>query len=218
MNPFIIPGAEPLAAGTLFCIGRNYVEHAKELNNPVPTQPMVFLKPRNSIVFGDGKVRLPSASQDVHHEVELVLVVGKTVSDISPDDALDAISGVAIGIDLTARDIQQKAKEKGHPWSVAKGFDTFAPLGPVISRQEAGDLDNLTLELSVNGQVRQSGTTADMIFPSAYLVSYLSRIFTLYPGDLIYTGTPEGVSRILQGDVMEACIKGTRSTLRMDVA
>jgi 2-keto-4-pentenoate hydratase/2-oxohepta-3-ene-1,7-dioic acid hydratase in catechol pathway len=214
---FSIPGAESFQAGTLFCIGRNYVEHAKELNNPVPSNPLIFLKPRNSLVLGNGTVILPSRTSDVHHEVELVLVIGQKTSHVSEEEALSAVHSIAIGVDFTARDLQEKAKDKGHPWSVAKGFDTFAPLGKAIPFDGSLDLQNLEIELKVNGETRQFGSTRDMIFDCKRIISELSSIFTLYPGDLIYTGTPEGVSAVKPGDLVEATLLGTESTLKLDI-
>lgn len=214
---FSIPGATSLQAGTIYGIGRNYVEHAKELNNPVPKSPLIFLKPRSSLVLGNGTVVLPARSHDVHHEVELVLIIGKKVSHISEEDALSCIDSIAIGVDFTARDLQEQAKTKGHPWSVAKGFDTFAPLGKAIPFTESTDLQNLNLTLTVNGETRQSGSTRDMIFSCRRIISELSSMFTLYPGDLIYTGTPEGVSAVQEGDIVKAALVGTESALKLDI-
>lgn len=214
---FSIPGAESLQAGTIYGIGRNYVEHAKELNNPVPSSPLIFLKPRSSLLLGNGTVHLPSRSSDVHHEVELVLVIGKITSKVSEADALSSVHSLAIGVDFTARDLQEKAKEKGHPWTIAKGFDTFAPLGKAVPFTGDIDLQNLELSLTVNGETRQAGSTRDMIFSCRRIISELSSMFTLYPGDLIYTGTPEGVSAVKSGDVVEATLIGTESTLKLDI-
>lgn len=217
-SPFQLPGMPGVEAGSIFCIGRNYVEHAKELNNPVPTSPIIFLKPRNSLVYEGGTIVLPRQSADVHHEVELVLLIGSKASNVSEADARGVISGIGVGIDLTARDLQQKAKDKGHPWTVAKGFDTFAPLGNLIPLGDDIDLASITMDLKVNGQTRQHGTTADMIFPCTHLIATLSSMFTLYPGDLIYTGTPEGVSAIRSGDRLEAQLVGLGSHFVIDVA
>ena len=204
MNP-TIPGLTPaLAIRSIYCIGRNYVDHAKELDNPVPTQPMVFLKPIGSICYNNDEIVLPGKSKDVHHEVELVVAIGKKGKNISKNNAFEYVAGYGLGIDVTARDIQQKAKEKGHPWSVAKGFDTFAPIGTFIETKSLSNPDNIDLSLTVNGEVRQSGNTRDMIFSISTLISYISSIFTLYPGDLIFTGTPSGVSAINKGDQMVA--------------
>lgn len=168
-------------------------------------------------MFGNGTVVLPSRSSDVHHEVELVLVIGKKAAHIQEEDSLSCVHSIAIGVDFTARDLQEKAKDKGHPWTIAKGFDTFAPLGKALPFTDSTDLQNLDLLLTINGEVRQSGSTRDMIFSCRRIISELSSMFTLYPGDLIYTGTPEGVSAVKSGDVVEAKLIGTDSTLRLDI-
>lgn len=194
--------------GKLLCIGRNYAAHAAELGNAVPKQPMIFLKPASSLIPSGDSVVIPTSSNDVHHEVELVCLIGKRGKNILQEDALSHIAGFAVGLDMTARDIQQKAKEKGHPWSVAKGFDTFAPLGAFVPSVRVPDPQSLDVHLEVNGEVRQHGHTSDMIFPVAQLISYCSSIFTLMPGDLLFTGTPEGVAAVKPGDTMKARISG----------
>ena len=190
----------------VFCIGRNYAAHAAEMNSPMPSQPMVFLKPSTALVRNNGVVILPKQSREVHHEVELVAIIGKQGRYIREENALDFVSGYAVGLDMTARDIQAQAKKKGHPWSVAKGFDTFAPLGDIIAAEEIANPHSLDIRLTVNEQVRQDGTTAHMHFKLNQLIAYCSTIFTLMPGDLLYTGTPEGVGPVEEGDVMVATI------------
>lgn len=190
----------PVRIGTIFCIGRNYAEHAAELNNPIPKQPLVFLKPASAIIHSNSQIILPASSQSVHYEVELVVVIGKSVKNISADEANDAIMGFGIGIDITARDIQQKAKDKGHPWTVAKGYDTFAPVSDFVSTGDIEHPQAIDLSLSVNGKIEQHGNTRDMLFPINNLIAYLTTIFTLYPGDLIFTGTPSGVGELQAGD------------------
>tara|TARA_R110002096_G_scaffold326134_7_gene520124 strand:- start:21900 stop:22556 length:657 start_codon:yes stop_codon:yes gene_type:complete len=202
---------------SIFCIGRNYSEHAKELGNAVPKEPIVFLKPLNTICFDGDTISIPSQSKDVHHEVEMVIAIGKTGKNIKQEEALDYIVGIGVGIDLTARDIQQKAKEKGLPWAIAKGFDTFAPISEFVPLVEVPSINNLDLELKVNGQVRQTGNTLNMIFSCEYLISYLSTIFTLNPGDLIFTGTPKGVSAIQTGDKIEASLNRNLANLSLSV-
>jgi 2-keto-4-pentenoate hydratase/2-oxohepta-3-ene-1,7-dioic acid hydratase in catechol pathway len=193
-----------LQPGKLLCIGRNYAKHAAEMKSDVPETPMVFLKPATALIGNDGVINLPAMTQDVHHEVELVAVVGKEGKNITEDDALDYVAAYAVGLDMTARDIQAVAKQKGHPWSVAKGFDTFAPLGALVPAAAIDDPQDLTIKLTIDGQVRQEGHTGDMIFSVAHLVAYCSRIFTLQPGDLIYTGTPEGVGPVHDGEELTA--------------
>ncbi len=193
-----------LSIGKLLCIGRNYAEHADEMEREVPDQPMVFLKPATAVIRSGDSVRLPPQSQDVHHEVELVAVIGTEGRDIPREAALDYVAAYAVGLDVTARDLQTRAKEKRHPWSVAKGFDTFAPLGPLTPAADVDNPQDLTLSLRCNDEVQQEASTADMIFPVAELVHYCSQIFTLQPGDLFYTGTPSGVGPVEDGDVLEA--------------
>lgn len=203
--------------GKLLCIGRNYAEHADEMQSDVPDRPMVFLKPATAVIRDGGTVWLPPQSQDVHHEIELVAVIGKKGEQIPQEDALDHVAGYAVGLDMTARDLQAEAKEKQHPWSVAKGFDTFAPLGPLAPAGAIGDPQDLTLRLQVNGDTRQEASTQHMIFPVAELVHYCSQIFTLEPGDLLYTGTPSGVGPVADGDELEATATGCEP-LRVRVA
>jgi 2-keto-4-pentenoate hydratase/2-oxohepta-3-ene-1,7-dioic acid hydratase in catechol pathway len=200
-----LPGTrQSRPVGKILCIGRNYAEHASEMKSDVPDEPMVFLKPPSALVRSGETVVIPVQSDDVHHEVELVAVIAHGGRHIPRSAALEHVGAYALGLDMTARDLQQKAKERRHPWSVAKGFDTFAPLGPLAPADEVGDPQDLTLQLSVNDTVRQQATTADMVFPVAELVHYCSTIFTLRPGDLIYTGTPEGVGPVAEGDVVQA--------------
>ncbi len=203
--------------GSIYCIGRNYAEHIKEMKSTRTETPVVFIKPRSSLVLNNGSVHLPEESANVHHEVELVLLIGKTCRNVTAEDALNAIKAYAVGIDVTTRDIQSDAKKSGLPWSLAKGFDTFAPVGNFVSFEEGTDLQNMDISVSVNGEARQQGNTRDMIFPVADIISYLSHRFTLYPGDLIFTGTPEGVSQIKAGDKIEAQIGNNLSTLSADV-
>lgn len=197
-----------LPIGKLLCIGRNYAEHADEMEREVPDEPMVFLKPASAVVRSGDAVRLPPQSQDVHHEVELVAVIGTEGHRISREDALDHVAAYAVGLDMTARDLQNRAKENRHPWSVAKGFDTFAPLGPLTPAAHVDDPQALTLRLRRNEEICQEASTADMIFPVAELIHYCSQIFTLSPGDLLYTGTPSGVGPVEDGDVLEATATG----------
>jgi 2-keto-4-pentenoate hydratase/2-oxohepta-3-ene-1,7-dioic acid hydratase in catechol pathway len=207
-----LPSGEAVRPGKLLCIGRNYAAHVREMGDvaDLPAAPVVFLKPSTALVPSGGTVVLPRQSADVHHELELVAVIGARGRHIAEADALRHVAAYALGLDLTARDLQAQAKASKGPWSVAKGFDTFAPLGPLTPASEIADPQALTIELRVNGDVRQHGTTAHMIFPIARLVSYLSSVFTLEPGDLIYTGTPEGVGPIRDGDRLEAMGTGLK--------
>jgi len=203
-----LPSGQTLTPGKIVCIGRNYAAHARELGNEVPEAPVVFLKPSTALVADGGTIVLPPQTSDVHHEVELVVVVGRAGKHIPEAEALGYVAAYAVGLDMTARDLQSELKKQGLPWTLAKGFDTFAPLGPLVPAADVPDPDALTLTLRVNDAVRQQGTTADMIHSVAALVAYCSSIFTLEPGDLIYTGTPEGVGPVVEGDVLEAEIAG----------
>jgi len=202
--------------GKVLCIGRNYANHAAEMHNAVPEKPLVFLKPSTALVGNGGTVLLPAESQCVHHEIELVVVIGGGGRHIALDEAIEHVDAYAVGLDITARDLQTEAKNHGHPWSISKGYDTFAPLGPLVDKRKVPDPHGLDIELMVNGERRQFGHTADMLFGIPRLVSYCSSIFTLLPGDLIYTGTPEGVGQIENGDNLEAHITGFPS-LRVKV-
>lgn len=204
------PSGLTLVPNKILCIGRNYAEHVREMGDvaELPEEPVVFLKPASALVATGGAVVVPPQSNDVHHEVELVAVIGLGGRDIAEERALEHVTAYALGLDMTARDLQQRAKQNRAPWSVAKGFDTFAPLGPLTDAVEIPDPQALRLRLTVNDEVRQEGATRDMIFSVAFLVSYLSRIFTLEPGDLIFTGTPEGVGPVRAGDVLEATATG----------
>jgi len=214
---FKIPSFPHLQFGSLFCIGRNYAEHIKEMKSESTPDPVVFLKPRNSILLNSDTLTLPSSSNNVHHEVELVLLIGETANDVPVKDALQYIIGYGIGLDLTARDIQSHAKQNGLPWTLAKGFRGFAPLGNFITYRHNHNFSNLSLSVSVNNEIRQNGNTSDMIFSAAELISYLSSQFTLHPGDLIFTGTPEGVSKLSEGDLIKASLNNGESFLELSV-
>ncbi len=190
--------------GKLICVGRNYAAHAAEMKSEVPREPLLFLKPSTSLVRDGGEIVIPAMSSDVHHELELVLVIGEEARAISEQDAMNHVEGYALGLDMTARDLQAAAKKEGRPWSVAKGFDTFAPVGRFVPSSALNDIRNVAIQLQRNGTVVQSCNTRDMIFSPAYLVHYASLIFTLEPGDLIFTGTPEGVGPVVPGDKLVA--------------
>ena len=212
----IIPGLN-IPVNSIFCIGRNYANHAKEMNAPLPESPMVFIKPVSTICFNGTTIRLPHQSEEIHHEAELVIAIGKDGKNISKVSALDHIAGFGVGIDFTARDLQASAKKKGHPWSVAKGFDQFAPISEFNPLNEI-NLQDQQILLTVNGETRQNGSTSDMIFDVATLISYLSTIFTLSEGDLIFTGTPEGVSAVQSSDVIVASLPNAEISLTVSIA
>lgn len=192
----------PIRPGKIVCIGRNYREHAKELGNEVPAEPLFFLKPSSSII-GDGEaILLPDQSQQVEFEGEIGVVIGSPLTRASEGDAEDGISGVLALNDVTARDLQRKDSQ----WTRAKGFDTFCPLGSVASAPE--DLSTLTVVTRVNGIERQRASAKDMVFSIGKVLSYVSHVMTLEPGDIVATGTPSGVGPLVPGDVVEVEIEG----------
>ncbi len=197
---------DELAVGKILCVGQNYAKHVEEMQGRMPTEPMLFFKPATAIVREGAAIVLPPFTSDVHHEVELVLVIGKDMRHVGEDDVASHLAGYAVGLDLTARDIQRKAKKEGKPWAIAKGFDGSAPVSDVCPAGEAEPAD-LLVELRVNGELRQSGRTSDMIFGIPKLLSFMSSIFTLERGDLIFTGTPSGVASLAAGDLLEASVE-----------
>ncbi len=205
-----LPDGREVRPGKILCIGRNYAAHVAEMGDVSDAEPVVFLKPTTALVADGGEVRLPRQSDDVHHELELVAVVGTGGRYIDEADALAHVGAYAFGLDLTARDLQAEAKSKKGPWSIAKGFDTFAPLGPLTDAAEIPDPQALEIALTVDGDERQRGTTDRMVFSVARIVSFLSSVFTLEPGDLIYTGTPEGVGPVHDGAELRATGTGLR--------
>lgn len=217
MKNFSIPEYPQLQLGSIYCIGRNYAKHVEEMKSEILDDPVVFLKPRSSVIFNGGRVILPESSNNIHHEVELVLMIGELTHKATVAEAQKSIKAVAVGLDITARDLQANAKQKGLPWALSKGFHTFAPVGNFAELNEETDLQNLDLWVNVNGETRQHGNTEMMLFSSADIVSYLSRHFILNPGDLIFTGTPEGVSQITDGDTVEAGLGDHISSLKVYV-
>jgi len=192
----------------IICLGRNYAEHAKELGHEVPKEPVIFLKPPSALIGPNQTIILPRKSKEIHHEVELAVIIGKRGKNIPKERAMDYVLGYTILLDITARDLQWEAKRKGLPWTVAKGFDTFAPIGPRIVPKEELDPSDLEIGLKVNGEVRQLSRTSKMIFKIPEIIEYISSIMTLEKGDIIATGTPEGVGHLRHGDIVEAWIEG----------
>ncbi|MES2560870.1 MAG: fumarylacetoacetate hydrolase family protein [Bacteroidota bacterium] len=199
----------------IFCIGRNYSDHAKELGNAVPENPVVFSKPDTALVKNGEPFYLPDFSNDVHHEVELVIRISKMGKKIGEKFARNYFNEIGLGIDFTARDMQQRLKEKGLPWELAKAFDGSAPIGDFMDVTNM-DLTDINFSLKKNGEVVQSGNTAQMIFSFEQIVSFVSQYFTLKVGDLIYTGTPAGVSKVSIGDQLEGFI-GNQQMLSCEV-
>ncbi|GEM_PF-17927 len=199
---------ETIRVGKILAIGRNYADHVAEMNGPSAGPPVLFFKPATALVRSGGTVLLPEGAGEVHHEVELVAVIGRRGRKIPADNALDHVRGYAVGLDMTLRDMQAEAKKNGTPWSLAKGFDRSAPLSDVVPREQVGDGSGLGIRLLVNGEERQASTTSHMMRPVAELVAFASRMVTLEPGDLLFTGTPAGVGPVHPGDTLEAFIDG----------
>jgi len=197
-----------LSIGKLICLARTYKKHAKEMKTTPPEKPILFLKPASAVIFSGETIKYPSLSTCVHHEIEFGVVIKNQASCISKDEALDFVAGYLVGLDITARDIQTEAKQNGWPWSIAKGFDTFAPISDVVSIEKIPDPNKVSFQLQVNEQLRQKGSTRDLIWNIETLISYISSIMTLEPGDLILTGTPQGVSEIKVGDKIFADLAG----------
>ena len=193
--------------GKIVCIGRNYAEHIKELGNQTPDKPVIFIKPASSLISSGGTVVIPGHSDDCHHEIELAVLIGKTAKDVTAEEALDYVSGYAVALDLTLRDVQGEQKAKGLPWEIAKAFDTSCPLSVFVPASQVDDPQNLQLKLTVSGEVRQNGNTRDMMQSIAELIAATSAYFTLEEGDVLLTGTPSGVGRIVSGDRLEASIE-----------
>lgn len=197
-----------LSCTKIVCIGQNYPAHAREMNSPAPSRPIIFLKPPSSLIADGEVIEAPAELGRVDHEVELAVIMGKRARRVSEEDALSHVSGVAVFNDVTARDMQASARKAGQPWALSKGMDTFAPMSAPVPLSSVRDLRRLELELRVNGEVRQRGCSADMLFPPERLIAYITSYMTLEEGDIIATGTPEGVSGLKDGDLVEASIPG----------
>jgi len=191
----------------IICIGRNYVNHAKELNNPVPKEPVFFMKPDTALLPKSNPFVYPSFSKDVHYEVEIVVKINRLGKHIEEKFAHKYYNEVGVGVDFTARDVQQHCKEKGLPWEKAKAFDGSAPTSQFVSISEYKDINDLNFSIQINGETRQAGNTKNMIFNINQLIAYVSQFTTLKIGDLIYTGTPEGVGPIHINDKVECFIE-----------
>lgn len=210
--------AERFPVRRIFCIGRNYADHAREMGASVDkANPMFFTKPADAIVTDGADVPYPSATQDLHHEVEMVVALGAGGSDLSADEAGKLVWGYGVGLDLTRRDLQAQAKAKGAPWDVAKGFDHSAPVSALVPADEATISPNTRIALEVNGEVRQHATLGEMVLGVPEILSALSRLFELKAGDIVYTGTPAGVAALTRGDTFRATLEGV-ATLEGRVA
>jgi acylpyruvate hydrolase len=188
----------------IICIGRNYAAHAKELNNEIPENPVFFLKPDTSIIRNNAPFYYPDFSTDIHHEVEIVLKINRLGKNIDRKFAHRYYDEIGIGIDFTARDLQNECKKRGLPWEMAKAFEGAAPIGKFLSKASIPDLNSISLRLDINGKTVQNGTSANMLFHFDTIIEYVSKFFPLKIGDLIFTGTPEGVGPVQIGDHLQA--------------
>ncbi len=195
------------SVGKIVCVGRNYAEHVKELGNEVSDKPVIFLKPASAIIYSGGSVVHPDYGNDLHHEIELVLLIGKDVKNASLKDAENSIIGYGVGLDMTLRDVQNALKKKGDPWTISKCFDTSAVLSDFVLKENYTLTQKENIELKVNGQIKQNDTLDKMISSPAQLVQYISSLLKLEEGDLIFTGTPAGVSKVKKGDKLEGSIE-----------
>ncbi|MCK9423083.1 MAG: fumarylacetoacetate hydrolase family protein [Bacteroidales bacterium] len=191
----------------IICIGRNYVEHIRELNNPVPASPVFFLKPDTALLIRNRPFYYPSFSREIHYEAELVLKVCKVGKNIQPKFAGSYYDEIGFGLDMTARDLQETAKQKGLPWAIAKGFDQSAPLGKFLPKSFFSDLHNISFHLDLNGKTVQAGNSNRMIYSFNDIISHISMFMTLRTGDIIFTGTPAGVGPVKQGDRLEGFLE-----------
>ena len=200
----------------IICVGRNYVEHIRELNNEQPDDPVIFLKPETAVPLKNEPFFYPEFSSDVHYEVEILVKINRVGKNIDEKFAPKYYDEIGIGIDFTARDVQSKLKAKGLPWELAKGFNGSAPISPFVPKTDFADLQNLTFRLDVNGETRQLGNTSLMLFRIDYLIAFVSRYFLLQQGDILFTGTPKGVGPVHVGDRLTAYIED-RKMLEIDV-
>jgi len=191
----------------IIAIGRNYAEHAKELNNPVPGVPVIFMKPETALLKDNKPFYHPDFSEDIHHEIEIVIKISKEGKHINEQFAGNYFDEIGLGVDFTARDIQSRHKEKGLPWELAKAFDSSAPISKFVPKAHFADLHNINFKLDVNGETRQQGNTSFMLFSFEYIIAFVSKYITLKKGDLIYTGTPQGVAKVNVGDRLEGFIE-----------
>jgi len=211
----VLGTAERFPVHRIYCVGRNYEEHAKEMGFTGREPPFFFMKPADAIVVVNagetGQLPYPSLTANLHHEIELVVAIGKGGKNIKAADALAHIYGYAVGLDMTRRDLQNDMKKQGRPWCIGKGFDASAPIGPITPAAQAGDVAKAAIWLQVNGADKQRSSVAQLIWNIAETIEHLSAAWELQPGDLIYTGTPEGVSAVVRGDVLHGGVEGLSS-------
>ena len=208
----VVGSGERFPVHRIYCVGRNYEEHAKEMGFTGREPPFFFLKPADAIVVVNagetGQLPYPSLTANLHHEIELVVAIGKGGKNIQAADAFSHIYGYAVGLDMTRRDLQNDMKKQGRPWCIGKGFEHSAPLGPITPAAQAQGVENAAIWLQVNGQERQRSTTAQLIWSVAETIAHLSAAWELQPGDLVFTGTPEGVGAVQRGDRLEGGVDG----------
>jgi len=206
-----------IEAQNVYCIGKNYLEHIKEFDqketqSDIPAEPVIFLKPNSAVETDPGYVKIPqfkgkNISDNLQYEVELVVIISKDGININEEDAMEYVYGYSVGIDFTLRDIQSELKSKRLPWTLSKGFLTSAPISLIVKKSEVSNAGNLNIMLKVNGETRQSSNTSEMLFNISYVIYYISSIFSLKRGDMIFTGTPAGISKLNSGDIVEGIIE-----------
>lgn len=215
--PITIPvaGGGHFPVRRIYCVGRNYEEHAKEMGFTGREPPFFFMKPADAIVNVAegtiGEIAYPAGTSNLHYEIELVAAIGVGGTNIKAADAMKHVWGYAVGLDMTRRDLQGVAKKEGRPWEIGKGFDQSAPIGPIVPAAAAGNPGNAAITLAVNGQMKQSSSTSKLIWSIAESIEHLTTYWRLEPGDLIFTGTPEGVGAVVSGDLMEGAVAGVGS-------
>ncbi|MEI7710023.1 MAG: fumarylacetoacetate hydrolase family protein [Rhodospirillales bacterium] len=204
-----VAGGGAFPVRRVFCVGRNYAAHAREMgSDPDREPPFFFMKPADALVLNDADMPYPSQTKDLHHEMEMVVAIGTGGKDIPVADALNHVYGYACGLDMTRRDIQNQAKKEGRPWDMGKGFDRSAPISAIVPASQCGHIGAGKIELKVNGKVTQTSDLSMLIWSVSETISYLSGLVELAPGDLIYSGTPEGVAAVKKGDIMEGMVEG----------
>jgi len=208
---------DKIPIGKLVCLARTYKKHAEEMHSKLTEKPLLFLKPASAVIFNGDSIVIPRMSKCLHYEVEMGLVIGKKCKNVKQKNALDYVMGYLVCLDITARDIQDEAKKNSWPWAIAKGFDTFAPISDVVLKDKIINPNNLDLLLKVNGEIRQSSNTGYMVYSVERIIEFISEIMTMEKGDLIMTGTPEGVGEIRKKDVLEADL-GDICSLRVNVS
>jgi len=212
--PVFIPvvGGGQWPVRRIYCVGRNYEEHAKEMGFTGREPPFFFMKPADAVLYvpngSEGQMPYPPGTSNLHYEIELVAAIGTGGANIKAADAMKHVWGYAVGLDMTRRDLQNEAKKQGRPWEIGKGFDASAPIGPIVPAAQAGNPSDAQISLAVNGTVKQTSTTAKLIWNIAETIEHLSSYWRLEPGDLIFTGTPEGVGAVVKGDLMEGAVSG----------